>query len=146
MPVCRTCNAAKPIGAFEITKPSGTPRHECKECRKGRRKISVEARPPDAATPNLATKPKACSECGQGAPDVDFQWRTDLKTCCWRPICYVCIYAKGYSEEYRARARTKDEEAYLKKNAVSHLDWAHRNPENVRLQQVKTAIAPKMSE
>ncbi len=139
MSVCRTCHATKPLEAFEITKPSGTPRHECKECRKGRRKATVQARPPASATPNAVTKPKACSECGLGAPDVDFQWRTDLKTCSWRPICYACVNAKGYSEEHRARERSKDEAAYLRKNAAQHLAWAHRNPENVRQQQVKTA-------
>ena len=141
---CKKCGAEKDVGCFETSKPGGNPRRECKECRKQSRKRVIDAAISSGArkSPDDATKPKACAECGKGPPEVDFMLRADMLTPSWRPICNVCTNGKGYSEAYRARERANDELAYLARNARSHLDWAHRNPDNVRAQQVKQATDP----
>lgn len=134
---CKTCNVSKPTTAFE-TMPNGHPRGECKSCRQTKRLDVVKAAR-DKHNPDKTPKPTACSKCGKGPAEVEFKWRSDVKSGGWRPDCNSCYNAKGYCEKYRAEQLAVDAVAYRKRNAESHLEWAHRNPDKVREQQIKTA-------
>jgi hypothetical protein len=87
--------------------------------------------------------PAACFECGKGPPEVEFKWRTDVKSGGWRGKCNECVNAKGYHKTHRSKKMAENADAYRAHNAAVHLEWAHRNPERVKLQQEKTACEPK---
>jgi hypothetical protein len=124
MQTCKTCKTEKAVALFENT-PSGRPRAECKACRNAGRSSKVAAR--TAKPPDEATKPRACSICGRGPPEVDFQWRTDTLVCSWRKECYACIHANGYSDSYRDRERARDGDAFQRRNAEHQATFRAKN-------------------
>lgn len=94
------------------------------------------------ARPSAPPEDHRCSKCMRGPSDVVFKWRSDVCKGGWRSECNSCINMKNYSASYRARERSKDEKAYLKRNAETHLAWAHRNREKVVHQQEFTVQMP----
>lgn len=137
---CKTCKAVKDISHFEKTTKTGR-RSVCKPCYAHIKKERAAARN-KTIDRNSVPKPTACSECGRGEPDVTFKWRTDIASGGWRSMCNSCFNDKGYYTQYRARQREIDEEAYLARNAATHLDWARRNPDKVQAQKVLEKTDP----
>ena len=135
---CLECKKTLPLDAFERV-ATGV-RRVCKPCRSLMRKQSVAKAP--KVDPASVPKPDACVQCHKGPADVDFQWRSEVKTGGWRATCMSCTNSKGYSQAHRAREVTKDADAYRKRNAETHLRWAHNNPDNVRAQGVKNDTEP----
>ena len=136
---CKTCKVTKKLDDFEKTNTSY--RTVCKDCRKLARKTRVaEVEKIDKTSVPL---PTACLKCNKGPDDVSFQWRTDTVNGGWRNTCTECFNSKGYSITSRANRRTADEDEYLKRNAATHLDWANRNRDKVRIQQFKTVTDAK---
>lgn len=134
---CKTCKECKPVAEFETT-PTGAPRGQCKRCRHAKKaQVAKDAR--DKHDPDGTPVPEACVKCGKGAPEVAFKWRADTKSGGWRSECNTCYNDKGYCEKYRATQLATDADAYRKRNAETHLAWAHRNPDKVREQQAKAA-------
>jgi hypothetical protein len=128
------CGIEKDIGQFEKT-TNKSMRAECKQCHNKKR---AERAKEAGAHIDLSKfpRPESCIECGKSYPDVEFQQRLENGT--WRPSCYACMHAKGYSAAHRERARANDEKAYLLRNAAAHLEWAKRNPDKVKQQQMLT--------
>lgn len=110
----------------------------CKPCYAQLKKQRAVAAAVDH-TPELTPKPSECRTCGKTYPEVAFKWRADLKQGGWRTACNACYNAKGYHIDSRQRQREADEAAYLARNAATHLAWAHRNKDKVKMQQHKTA-------
>ena len=136
---CARCETEKPLAAFEMT-PSG-PRPECKPCRALKRKEAVAGAPKvDRAS---VKKPEACSGCGKGPAEVNFQWRGENKAGGWRAICDGCFGAKMYHTVYRDKKRAEDEPGFLKHNSEVMSAWRSRNPEAVKEQQMLTETTPE---
>lgn len=141
----RTCNGAcrllLPLTKEYFEPYSGKFRSECKKCRANKKaeKAKTASASIDRST---VPKPKACTKCGKSYPEVDFKWRTDVQKGGWREICNVHFNEKKYYEAYRKRERAKDEVAYLERNAKSHLEWSHRNPDKIKEQQMKERMEP----
>lgn len=133
--VCETCGIDKPDADFSKT-PNGNLRTECKACRTDRSKAAVAERAPIVDRESVP-RPAACGNCGRGAhePGVEFKWRSDMLSEGWRSTCNACYNEKNYSENFRERERAKDETAYLKRNAETHIAWARKNPDKVARQQ-----------
>jgi hypothetical protein len=135
----------KAVDDFEVTKRKGEQvlcrRAVCKPCYAAGKaaKAKVVAASHD---PHSVPKPSACSGCGKGPHEVDFQWRSDVQKGGWRSSCNVCYADKGYHRAYRVRECTKDADAYLARNAKTHLEWAHRNPDKVQEQQRLSTTEP----
>jgi hypothetical protein len=123
---CKSCEQTLPLNMFEVTnKIKGCMRAVCKPCYARQRSTKMKA----ASTrhdPSNVPKPTACDKCGKGPDDVDFKWRADTLQGAWRSTCTECYNAKGYHNDYRARERAKDEEAFKKRNADAHRDWVRR--------------------
>lgn len=130
MKTCKTCNIEKTIGCFEAN------RGVCKPCRQSSRTQAAKNAKVDPAS---IPKPAFCDQCGKSNKEVEFKFRTDLIKGGWRTQCNTCYNSKGYCEKSRTKRREEDEEGYLKRNAETHMDWVRRNPEKVRIQQLKTA-------
>ncbi len=140
---CKTCGVAKPLDAYEVTTKDGKCRRGvCKPCYAKAKAAKAKAKAADH-DPSAVPKPAACVKCGKGPDEVDFKWRADVQKGGWRTECNACYNAKGYDKEHRKRERAKDETAYLARNAATHLAWAHRNPDKVKEQQLKTATMPE---
>ena len=142
--LCKTCNVHHPIDAFELVQlKDGTskPRSECRAARAAKRKANSAASV--KRKPSEVPMPEACIGCRKSHPEVKFQFRTDIAEGGWRSTCNECFNAKGYYTDYRNRQREMDEEAYLARNAATHLAWARRNPDSVKKQQAKTASEPE---
>ena len=139
---CAACKETKVLGDFEKTPTRAGTRSECKACRSAKRKAAADAAS-KLHVPEKTPKPAACSDCGKGPEEVAFKWRTDVKAGGWRSSCNDCYNAKGYTKAYRERERSKDEVAYLARNALTHLEWARRNPDKVAEQQAKSACEPE---
>lgn len=121
MKMCNTCCLLENgSDAFESNRTT------CKTCRQ-------------KVDPSTIPKPTECMTCGRGQPDVDFAFRNDLVRGGWRKECNVCYNGNKHSQKSRANRRAEDEAGYLARNAASHLDWARRNREKVREQQLKGA-------
>jgi len=125
--VCNTCNVSKESTEFEAK------RAMCKVCRKASRAESVKKAV--KVNPDNVEKPKACINCGKGPALVDFKWRTDTVSGGWRNECNSCYNNKGYCEKSRAKSREEDKDAFLARNAATHLVWAHKNPDKIKEQQ-----------
>ena len=135
---CRTCSIEKSCDEFGRTNTkSANPgyRNECKGCRSASHKKSCEASNATLAVPAAPPSSHVCIKCNKGPNDVRFKWRSDVVGGGWRSECNTCYNEKGYSITYRSRERSKDEDAYLKRNAERHLAWARINPEKVARQQ-----------
>lgn len=133
---CTSCNEEKALTQFEKT-PSGGYRGVCKPCRASKRKGALLNKRQEEAKPNPEEipKPAKCDKCEMSYPDVDFKFRTDLLRGGWRSTCNKCYNEKGYYIDYRIRERQKDEQAFLKRNAETHLKWAHENTQKVKEQK-----------
>lgn len=138
--VCTKCTESKQPSDFERTDTGGY-RKVCRQCRKtGRSERVKEARVNH--NPDAVEKPNACVKCGKGPDEVDFPWRTDNISGNWRNECNKCINAKEYYKDYRVRKIAENKEEFNAHNAKVHLEWAHKNPEKVKEQQMKTATVP----
>lgn len=122
---CKTCNASKPVHAFELT-GTGKPRGECKACRTAKRNTVVCERRKHH-DPASVPKPESCKECGRGCPEVDFKWRTDAAAGGWRQPCIACINAKGYTQAFRKRKMEEDAAGFRARQTAMHRDWVERN-------------------
>ena len=132
---CKTCAAALPFDRFEAT------RLECMGCRQSSR--TERARSTSTRDQASIPVPAECVSCGKGSDEVSFGWRSDVLFGSWRNECTSCYNAKDYSVTSRARSREKDEEGYLRRNATTHLEWAHMNPEKVKEQQRLNVAVPE---
>ncbi len=118
---CIQCAVTKPIDAFEVTTKDGKCRRAiCKPCysllKKDRARAGAASHDPEAVP-----KPAACTNCGKGPDEVNFKWRKDVIQGGWRTECNACYNEKNYSEAYRKRERARDEDAYLARNAATHM-------------------------
>jgi hypothetical protein len=139
---CKTCGLKKDLDAYEKTTKDGKCRRAvCKPCY-----AQLKMQRAKTANANVdkssVSKPTACTECGQGEPDVEFKWRTDIKAGGWRFQCNSCYNGKGYSEKSRGKRRAEDPVEYLARNAASHLAWANDNRDKVLAQQQLTQTDP----
>lgn len=140
---CKTCKVAKPLDAYEVTTKNGNSRRGvCKPCYAKVKAAKADAKAADH-DPSSVPKPAACVKCGKGPDEVEYKWRADVQKGGWRTECNACYNAKGYDKEYRERECAKDKGAFLARNAATHLAWAHRNPNKVKEQQLKTATMPE---
>ena len=143
---CKTCEVNHPSDAFEKYKVNGEIKYrlECKKARQARRKASVKEAP--KIDPNTVPLPDECIKCGKKPPEAEFKWRADLKKGGWRNVCNRCcdVNSDGisHSQVYRKREMEKDPKAYRERNAKSHLEWAHRNPDKIKEQQQISASDP----
>jgi hypothetical protein len=136
---CKTCNVEHALAEFETYKIGDAIKYrkECKAARQQRRKKSVaEAAKID---PNTVPLPEQCIKCGTKPPQAVFKWRGDLKIGAWRNVCNRCsdVNADGvtHSQAYRKRQMEEDAEAYRRRNAATHLIWAHKNPDKIHHQK-----------
>lgn len=139
---CKECNIEKDNDHFEITTKDGKCRRAvCKPCynHKKAERARVSSKLVDKSS---IPKPMQCVACKKSSDQVDFKWRADIKQGGWRSECNTCYNEKGYSEKSRTLSREKDPEEYLRKNAVTHLNWAHNNQDKVKEQQQKTLSDP----
>ena len=137
MRTCIDCKASKALDCYEQTAPTAW-RQVCKPCRTIKRKAASAAAHKSRkgeADPNTP-KPEACASCGKKSPEVEFTWRLDSVKGAYKSECITCYNKKNYSEVSRAKIRKVDEPAFLARNAKSHLEWAHKNPDKVKEQQV----------
>ena len=140
---CKTCEQELDVGEFETYKLSdGTPklRLECKKCRAAKRKTKVKT--VGAKDVAAFALPEACLECGLGPDEVEFKFRHDTLAGGYRNVCNSCVNKRGYSQAYRKRQREVNEEAYLARNAATHLKWARANPDAVARQKMLDATDP----
>ena len=133
--VCTICNLKKQADEFEKT-PFGKLRTVCKTCRSNKRKQSAkEGKKNMVIDRESVPKPEKCQTCGKSSDEVKFKWRTDQIKEGWRTTCTTCYDSRKYHVACRNRQREKDEEAYLARNAATHLKWAKANPENIKNQE-----------
>lgn len=137
---CVECNVSKAQTDFEKT-PTGF-RRACKACRqKKRAKASKDAVESGINAPR--GEPKPCAKCLKTTDDgAVFMWRYDTVSGGWRSLCNNCCYDKGHTQAYRAKRLAEDPIEYRAHNAKVHLDWANRNRDKVREQQIKMASQP----
>ena len=142
MKLCKDCTIEKSIDDFECTTKDGKSRRGvCRPCynkKKADRAKESNGKLDKSSIP----KPVACSMCKLGPDECEYTWRIDLKKGGWRPECNKCLHTKGYTDKYRKKCRDTNEEGYLKRNADTHLKWAHNNQEKVQEQQEKTKCEP----
>lgn len=112
--ICKTCHTSKPADAFEAK------RKVCKDCRTQARKAAAEAK--TDATPETATRPAACAECGTAFAPDKFQWRQDTKA--WRLTCKDCL--NDDHERRREALRAVDADAFKARNAAHQQAWRDR--------------------
>jgi hypothetical protein len=139
---CETCKEIKPYSTFEVFSPNKY-RMTCKICYNKKRADAYKSTP--KAPPDLNTLPSQCVKCGKPPSDeIKFVWRGETRggKGSWRNECMACTNKKGYSAKSRAKKRAEDEPGYLARNAATHLDWAHRNPDKVKEQQMMAETEP----
>lgn len=130
---CKLCDVEKEIDAFEKTTAISR-RAVCKPCYNKKKAERAKAGSSKIKRDSIP-KPDKCAECERSSDEVDFKWRDDVKSGGWRSVCISCYNLRDYSEASRTKRREEDEEGYLKRNAETHLAWAHNNPDKVKAQQ-----------
>jgi hypothetical protein len=144
---CKSCKVNHPCGAFETYKVNGntTYRLECKRARANKRKKVVEEA--NKVDPSTVPLPDECIKCTKKPPECEFKWRFDLVKGGWRNVCNRCsdVNSDGitHSQAYRKREITKNPQAYRERNAKTHQEWAHKNPEKVKKQQRLMVVVPE---
>lgn len=142
---CSDCHQDKDEATSFERLSAGKCRNQCKECRRDRRKVSATS---DTAKRAKETNrrntplPHECAECKRRPPEVEFKWRDDTVRGGWRQVCNACDNARGYYVASRERKKKENGDEFRKHNAAVHLDWAHRNPENVRRQEELLRVDP----
>lgn len=123
---CVVCREVKPMCGFEAGRAT------CRECRIAQRAQCLEQKECIEVDGKQHTGPLPvqCRTCTK--PFVlerarEFQYKTDQRR--YTDLCRACINQRGYTQAYRERRRTEDEEQYLRNAALVAKHYRDVHPE-----------------